>query len=179
MGEGWQSTIEDDGELEAHPLVATRALLAGRARSLPSAAGQHPPSGRMGRGALDAVMAIAEALFSVDGKAPPAERIAWLRHEFDDFTSRATGQGRFLFSIAARIISLVAPLLIGKLPTLRRLSIEDRVRALTRLEERPLAPLLIALRAILCLLYYEHPDVPPEIDLGVSGPGGPVGVVEP
>ena len=69
--------------------------------------------------------------------------------------------------------------MIGKLPTLRRLSIPDRVRALTRLERRQLAPILIALRAILCLLYYEHPDVPAEVGLGVSGPGGPVGVVEP
>jgi len=179
MADEWQTRIDDDGELPAHPLVATRALLEGRARPLPGAAGVREPTGRMGAGTLDILMAIAEALFSVADEPPPAERIAWLRQEFSDFMSRASMQGRLLFTLAARIVSIAAPLLIGKLPGLTRLSVAERVRALTRLERRPLAPLLIALRAILCLIYYEHPDVASEVDLGVSGPGSTVGVVEP
>ena len=61
-----------------------------------------------------------------------------------------------------RLVSLLAPFFIGRLATLGSLSVPERIRALTRLEERFGEPLL-AVKAMLCLLYYEHPDAAREV----------------
>ena len=73
---------------DGHPLVATRALLEGRAKPYPSEVGMRPIAGRVSAGTLDRLQAIAEALFAADGTPPPAERIEWVRHEIDDFLGR-------------------------------------------------------------------------------------------
>jgi hypothetical protein len=112
------------------------------------------------------MMAIAEAAFSTEEGAPPADRIEWLRREYVDLMSRASGRGRFYFGAGALVVALAAPLMIGKLRSFRRLSLPDRIAALRRFEAHALGAILIALRAILCLLWYEHPDVAREIDLG-------------
>jgi hypothetical protein len=56
--------------------------------------------------------------------------------------------------------------MIGKLTAFRRLTLAERVAALRRFEAHPLGSILIALRAILCLLWYEHPGVARDVDLG-------------
>ena len=155
---------------DGHPLVATSALLQGRARPYPSDAGVRQPTGEANARALDRLMLIAEALFSRDGTPPPPERIAWLRGEMGDFLSRASPIGRMLFVMGSLVVSLWAPVLVGSLPPLSRLSFTRRVEALTRFESRRVAPVLIALRAILCLLYYEHPDAAKEVGIDPSGP---------
>ena len=60
------------------------------------------------------------------------------------------------------LVSRLAPLFIGRVVTLGALSLPDRIRALTRLEERFGEPLL-AVKAMLCLVYYEHPDAAREV----------------
>ena len=88
----------------------------------------------------------------------PKARLDWLVREYADFMSRAPAKGRFLFSMATVVISFFAPVLIGKLPPFSKLSFSDRIRALRKLESRPIGKVLIPLRAILCLIYYEHPE---------------------
>jgi hypothetical protein len=155
-----------------HPLVATRALLEGRVGALPGPLAERRPSGRLPRFALNAMLHVAEALFSVRNAPPPPERMAWLAAELDDFMARAGGAGRLQFAVASGLVTLLAPLRVGRLPGLGRLALRDRVYALERFEETLAAPLLIALRAILCLLYYEHPDAAREVGIGVAGPAG-------
>lgn len=160
----------DPERAEHHPLVASRALLAGRVRPLPSAAGMRAPTGGLSRGTLDTLMSIADALFSTDAGAPPAERIQWLRGELSDFMARGTLTGRALFTLAAFVISVVAPLRIGALPPFRRLSLTKRVHALQLFEASRLSGLLIAVRALICLMYYEHPDAARGLRLDLNGP---------
>jgi len=143
--------------LDPHPLVASEAALAEGAK-VPGPAGVRAPTGRLSERTLEMTMAIAEALFSSDDqKPPPEDRMAFLRREYADFMSRATPKGRLLFWAAPRAISLLAPLLSSKRPPLARLTIEERVKVLSRFEASPFAGVLIALRALLCMIYYEHP----------------------
>ena len=152
-------------DLDAHPLVATLTVLR-EGNQLPSEAGVARPSGAPSTGTVRTMMAIAEAAFSTEDGPPPADRIEWLRREYVDLMSRASGRGRFYFGAGSLVVALVAPLLIGKLRRFHRPALEDRVAALRRFEAHPLGSILIALRAILCLLWYEHPDVAREVDLG-------------
>jgi hypothetical protein len=170
MGGSYRETGEAGDAPAHHPLVATRALLEGRVGRLPGPAAERAPGGRLPRFALNAMLYVAEALFSVRGEAPPPERMRWLGAELDDFMARASGAGRFQFAVASALVSVIAPLLVGRLPGLGGLPIARRVHALERLEETAAAPLLIALRAILCLIYYEHPDAAREVGIGVEGP---------
>ncbi len=157
---------------DGHPLVATRALLERRARAFPSDVGVRQATGEASPRALDRLMLISEALFSKDGTPPAPERIAWLRAEVGDFLSRASPLGRLLFVLGSLVVCWLAPLFVGALPPLARLPFARRVEALERFETRRVAPVLIALRAILCLLYYEHPDAAREVGIDPGGPAG-------
>ena len=110
---------------------------------------------------LDAV-AVAEALFARGDRAPPPERIAWIEHEFEDFLARSGAGARRMLGLLLWIVSVLAPLLAGRFGLLRGLPVGDRVRALSTLERRWGAPLL-AVKAILSLIYYEHPDAAREV----------------
>jgi hypothetical protein len=151
-------------DLDVHPLVATPTVLR-EGNQLPSPAGAARPSGAPSARSVETMMAIAEAAFSTEAGAPPAERIEWLRREYVDLMSRASSRGRFYFWAGALVVAVAAPLMIGKLARFRRLSLADRLQALRRFEAHSLGSILIALRAILCLLWYEHPQVAREVDL--------------
>lgn len=151
---------------DVHPLVATQTVLS-EGNQLPSEVGRMRPTGELGRRSLDTLMAIAEALFATEDGPPPADRLAFLRRELDDFMARTSSRGRFYFSAGAAIVSVVAPLMVRRLPPFRRLRLEHRTKALTRFEASALGAVLIALRAILCLLYYEHPEALREIGMEI------------
>jgi hypothetical protein len=102
-------------------------------------------------------VAIAEAVFSRNGEPPAQDRLAWVGREIEDFLARCGAESRFFFSLMVWVTSVLAPLFIGRMPGLVRLSLRDRVRALATLERRFGEPLL-AVKAMLCLVYYEHPD---------------------
>lgn len=106
-----------------------------------------------------ALTAFAEALFATkDGPPPPAE-VTWVVEEFQDHLRHA-GQGpRWLMRLALFAVSLLAPLFVGAFPTLKRLPLDKRVLAVHRMEESVAGPAVLALKAFLCLHYFEHPDV--------------------
>lgn len=110
-----------------------------------------------------ALVAIAEALFSREGAPPPRERLEWVGVEAEDFLARAGRRTRFVLSLLVWVVCLLGPLMIGRLARLPSLALGDRVRALEGLERRFGEP-LIAVKALLCLLYYEHPDGAREAD---------------
>lgn len=103
--------------------------------------------------------AFAEALFSTEQGPPPAARLDWLMEDLADFVEQAGLRTAFILKSGLRIANWVAPPLIGKAPPLVKLSVEDRCKALDRLERSPAGLPLLAAKAILCICYYEHPDV--------------------
>ena len=122
-----------------------------------------PPRGRANR----ALFHIAEALFTTSEGPPPEARLRWLCLEMSDFLSRVGGKARLLFTVALFLGTWVAPLWLLRLPPLRTLSRPHRIEALDRLEASPIGTPLFALKAIVSLVYYEHPDAAAE--LGFDG----------
>jgi hypothetical protein len=115
---------------------------------------------------LRAIVAIAEAVFSKGGQPPPADRLRFIEHELDDFLSRSGARSRFFFSLMVWLTCALAPLFARRFASFVRLPLADRVHALTALEQRFPEPLL-AVKALLCLVYYEHPDA--ARDVGFDG----------
>jgi len=103
--------------------------------------------------------AFAEALFSTERGAPPEARIDWLLTELADFTENAGARATLILQGGLLTASWLAPPLIGRAPPLARLSVADRCRALDKLEHTPAGLPLLAVKAMLCIIYYEHPDV--------------------
>jgi len=112
---------------------------------------------------LRALHAIAEAMFSTDAGPPPAERLAWLLAEAEDFLARAGARTRFVVGLMVLVVSLAAPILSLRAPPLARLPLAERVRVLRRLEDSGLSGPLFAVKALLSILYYEHPDAAREV----------------
>ncbi len=109
------------------------------------------------------VRAVAEALFCRDGGPPPAARIDWLCDDFADFIERAGPRAELVLTGALMLATWLAPLSIGKRPPLSRLDVAQRCRALDTLEGTRAGVPLLALKAMLCTMYYEHPDARREI----------------
>ena len=110
----------------------------------------------------DAAVAIGSAIFARGNAGPPPERLEYLGREVDDFLARCGPRARTMLTFMVWLVALAAPLCIGKLGSLAKLSQVDRIRALDRLERRFGEP-LFAIKAVLCLIYYEHPDAAREI----------------
>jgi hypothetical protein len=109
-----------------------------------------------------AAVAIGSAIFARGDAGPPPERLEYLGREIDDFLRHCGPRARAMLTFLVWLVVLAAPLCIGKLGSLASLSPADRVRALDRLERRFGEP-LFAIKAVICLIYYEHPDAAREI----------------
>lgn len=105
-----------------------------------------------------ATFALAEALFTTDEGPPPEDRLNWLCDDVDNFFAQAGERAKFSYWLCLTAISILAPVLMGKLPPYRALSREDRAHALERLERSPFALAVFGAKAVLCIIYYEHPD---------------------
>lgn len=112
---------------------------------------------------LRAARAIAEALFATHDGPPPEDRLAYLTRDLADFFGHVTLRARLIFRACVATVSWIAPLLIFELPPFGRLSLDDRVRALQRLERSPFSLPLLGAKAILSIVYYEHADAAREI----------------
>jgi hypothetical protein len=89
--------------------------------------------------------------------------------EAQDLYRRADGGIRLLIRLLLLAVSVITPLYVGRLSLMRRLPLERRVQALARLERGWMSGPLLILKVLLCLIYYEHPDV--EREAGVAGVG--------
>jgi hypothetical protein len=105
---------------------------------------------------------VAEALFLTALGPPPRARLDWLQNEVEDFLARAGARARFVVGLALLAVCVLAPLAVGALRPLSSMSVERRARALGRLEDVFGAPVL-AVKALLSVLYYEHPDAAREV----------------
>jgi hypothetical protein len=115
-------------------------------------------SRHVGKGMRRALRAVAEAIFSGDAGPAPSERIDWLMSDAEDFLVRAGSQTRLVMRLSLLAISLVAPILVLRLPPFRTLPLRERARALARFERSKFGAPLLAVKALVTLLYYEHPD---------------------
>lgn len=111
----------------------------------------------IGPGTIRAVRAIAEAIFSRNGRPPPAERLSFVEREVEDFLARCGAQGRLTLTAMVWLVTWLAPLLSFRFTPLGSIPLAERVGVLSKLERRFGEPLL-AVKAILSLIYYEHPD---------------------
>lgn len=86
-----------------------------------------------------------------------------------------------VFGLALVAMSVIAPLFIRRLPGLHRLNLADRIRALSKMEENPvLAAPVLAVKAIICICFYEHPDAQAVVGFsGIGFPGAPPDVTTP
>lgn len=100
----------------------------------------------------------AEALFSTEQGPPDPARIEWLIGDFRDFLSRAGGNARLVLWACLLACNWLAPLFIRRIPTLADLTPEERAHALDRVEQTSFGPIALGPKAILCMLWFEHPD---------------------
>lgn len=112
---------------------------------------------------LRGLAALAEVMFATDAGAAPAARVRWMCHELRDLLRRIRGRGTFVFHLALVLVSIVAPLLVARPVPLRRLPFAVRARALARFERSPLGLLLFVLKAMMCIVWFEHPGSAREV----------------
>lgn len=102
---------------------------------------------------------VAEALFQdEDGVSPDPAELDALETELADFARSAGGWATFLLSACLLVVSVLVPVFARKLASLGGLSVDQRRAALERMEESGLSLPFLAVKAILCLVHYEHPD---------------------
>lgn len=125
--------------------------------------GLGPWAQRAFRALVEAVFARSNGADSGEISPPPAERIAWVCGEVDDFLARVTFRSRFLVLLSLFAVSVLAPLFARRFGSLAGLSLTDRIHALERFERSQLAPALLAVKALASVHYYEHPDAAREV----------------
>ena len=111
----------------------------------------------------DDVRAFAEAVFARHDGPPPQERLRWLVEDVDDFVAHLNTRSYLLFRLCLFVVTWVAPLLLLRFTRLASLPQDRRLQALEALERSPAALALFGARAIVSLVYYEHPDAAREI----------------
>lgn len=126
---------------------------------------------------LRAAHGLSEVIFEGEDGPPPRERLDWLCAELGDFFSRVGWRSRLVFRVSLFVIGAVAPLLVLRPWPLRWHPLRRRAKALARFERSPFGMALFAVKAILCIVYYEHPDAAREI--GVDSDCLVVGEVSP
>jgi hypothetical protein len=121
-----------------------------------SSGAQHPALFRTAR-------AVAESLFSAPDKAVPPQRLDWVASELCDIALHAGPRGFWTMRLLAFVLSLVAPLFVGRLGHVAALALPARTAALERMEASFAAPLVLALKAVLCTVWYEQPEIAAEV----------------
>ena len=119
---------------------------------------------------LKAFRVVAEAVFSTSSGPPPPARMDWLVTELEDFMGRSGSYALFIMRLSLFALMVFSPLFIFAWPTLARLDVARRIEALTRMEESFASAPVLAVKAFICAIYYEHPEVERELGYGTFGP---------
>ncbi|HNI60895.1 MAG TPA: hypothetical protein PKW11_13190 [Pseudomonadota bacterium] len=106
-----------------------------------------------------AIRLFAETLFSDLNGPPPPDRLAQLAEDATALVAATTQRARLLFQLCLFGVLWAAPLFVWRRPGLSRLPLAGRVAALESMESHPLgAALVLAIKAVLCVLWYEQPE---------------------
>lgn len=103
------------------------------------------------------VRALALALFDRGGGVP-ADRVEWALDDLASFLAHAGPRTSTLFSVAVALVEWAPAVISGRVSRMSRLSPVERDRYLERLDASRWAILLVLPKALLSLVYYEHPD---------------------
>lgn len=103
--------------------------------------------------------AVTEVLFVRGGQPPEPERVRWTAARLRDFCDRVGGKAVFGFRLALFAVTWIAPLVSLKFPTLGRHDLATRAHIIERFERTPFGMSIFAVKAFLCMHYFEHPDV--------------------
>jgi|GEM_PF-1013010 len=110
------------------------------------------------------LMALAEAMFLRDEGPPDCERLEWFARQMDDFLRHAGLRTRLVLRGSLASVALAVSTMAGRPGSLRSVSVEQRLAGLERAEKSPIALACFALKAMSCILWYEHPASAQEID---------------
>ncbi len=124
-----------------------------------------PPIAPVGAATLRRARAVAEALYSGEEPAPAA-RLDWLIADLARFLGSSQGGARRIFWLCAAVVTVVGPLLSLRVGFVDE-PVAVRREILERMERSRLSAALLALKAILSMIWFEHPDSAREI--GVDG----------
>jgi len=75
-----------------------------------------------------------------------------------------------VFRLCLFLVTTLGPLLSLRIGFASR-PLEERTRLLERVEKSPLSTALLGLKAVLCMLYFEHPDAARSIGAPVGDEG--------
>jgi hypothetical protein len=120
---------------------------------------EHVP---VSEGVVKGARVVAEAMFATERGAPPAERLDWLEKELGSFLGHAGADARLIFSASLFVVTVIGPLVWFR-PGFSGRSLEERRELLERAEHGLFSTPLLGVKAILCILYFEHPDAAREI----------------
>ena len=104
---------------------------------------------------------------------PPPERLDFLVNDLWDYLQHSGLRTRWLTRIALFVLVWLAPLMTLR-PPLGSLPVRERVEELGRIEHTSLGLVLLLLKTLFCIIYYEHPDAEREL---VGDAGGCLRVV--
>lgn len=106
-----------------------------------------------------ALRLFAETLFSDLSGPPPPERVAQVARDGIGLVAATTPRARLLFQLCLFMVVWAAPLFVRRAPGLSRLPLAGRVAALESMEAHPTgAALVLAIKAVMCVLWYEQPE---------------------
>lgn len=106
----------------------------------------------------ESVAALAEALFSTEDGPAPEHRVAWLCDELDHFFSYAGPRARLNLRLCLTGVSVLAPWMVGRPGGFTTMPVALRREAVERLERSPLGLAVFGAKAMLCIVWYEHPE---------------------
>ncbi len=115
-----------------------------------------------------AARVVAEALFSTEAGPPDAERLDWVAQDLMEFMARSPGRARMILRLALWALTFLTPLFVFAPVPLGWLAVPTRVKALERMEHSVLGPAALAVKAMLCMLWFEHPTTRVETNTPVS-----------
>mgnify|MGYP001808759961 CR=1 FL=1 len=123
---------------------------------------------RKPRGSFEkAIYGLAAIVFATESGPPPEARLCWLVVETVDFVSRIGARSRFIFRLSLFVTIWLSPLLSFRPGPLHWYRTRRRAQILERFERSFAGASLLAVKAILSIMYFEHPDSAAE--LGFDG----------
>jgi hypothetical protein len=102
-----------------------------------------------------------EALFSDAERTVPTDRLDWVDIEINDYLAATSGVTRTVVWFVLSILQFAPPLTGVRLARFTNCSVADRQRCLHRLERSPFffsTLVAVLTKALLCTIYFEHPD---------------------
>lgn len=116
--------------------------------------------------------ALTATLFD-DGSGVPAERLDYAMTELVGYASRVGRMTKLALSFALWVMQLAPFLLFGIFRRFTGVSAEMRERCLRRLETSRLGLVVVLLKTVLAMIYFEHPDALASTGYDAQGLLGP------